>query len=87
MNVNRPENRGTVFACFKYTDNIGKGFDRQSAGLCYRLLGYIGMMNFAVFWWIPCGLIFFMIMLYIRKDRDALLKLMAERAEEMKKSS
>jgi len=87
MNVNRPENRGTVFACFNITDNIGKGFGPAIGGLVLPLLGYIGMMNFAVFWWIPCGLIFFMIMLYIRKDRDALLKLMAERAEEMKKSS
>jgi MFS family permease len=87
MNVNRPENRGTVFACFNITDNIGKGFGPAIGGLVLPLFGYIGMMNFAVFWWIPCGLIFFMIMLYIRKDRDALSKLMAERAEEMKKTS
>jgi MFS family permease len=91
MNVNRPENRGTVFACFNITDNIGKGFGPAIGGLMLPVFvgmgvnGYIGMMNFAVFWWIPCGLIFFMIMRYIAKDRDALRQLMNQRAEEMKK--
>ncbi len=85
MNVNRPENRGTVFACFNITDNIGKGFGPAIGGLMLPIVGYIGMMNFAVFWWIPCGLIFFMIMRYIKNDRDALQKLLKERAQEMEK--
>jgi MFS family permease len=84
MNVNRPEHRGSVFAVFNITDNLGQGFGPAIGGLLVPF-GYLFMMNFSVFWWIPCGLIFFMVMRYITADRDALQKLMQTRAQEMKK--
>ena len=86
MNVNRPEHRGTVFACFNITDNLGQGFGPAIGGMLVSF-GYLFMMNFAVFWWIPCGLIFFMVARYITMDRDALQKLLAERAQEMSRNS
>jgi len=85
MNVNRPEHRGSVFAVFNITDNLGQGFGPAIGGLLMST-GFLFTMNFSIFWWIPCGLIFFMVALYITADRDALTKLMEERAAEMKQS-
>ena len=85
MNVNRPEHRGSVFAVFNITDNLGQGFGPAIGGLLIPL-GHLFMMNFAILWWIPCGLIFFMVARYITADRDALKILMKKRAEEMKQN-
>jgi len=83
MNVNRPEHRGSVFAVFNITDNLGQGFGPAIGGMLIST-GYIFMMNFSIAWWIPCGLIFFMVTRYITADRNALSALMKERAREMK---
>ncbi|MDY7028502.1 MAG: hypothetical protein SVR04_09420 [Spirochaetota bacterium] len=40
-------------------------------------------MNFAVFWWVPCGIMFFMVARYIVGDRKRLQELMDARAREM----
>jgi MFS family permease len=84
MNVNRPEHRGTVFSLFNITDNLGMGMGPAVGGLLVPF-GYVFMMNFAVSWWIPCGIFFLMVMLFITKDRDALRAVLSDRAKEMKK--
>jgi hypothetical protein len=43
------------------------------------------MMNFAISWWIPCGLLFLMAAKYITKDRDVLQAYLAEQAKVMEK--
>jgi MFS family permease len=85
MNVNRPENRGSVFAVFNITDNLGQGFGPAIGGLLVPV-GYVFMMNFAVLWWLPCGLLFFLVARNIGRDRDSLQDLMKKRAEEMEKA-
>jgi len=80
MNVNRPEHRGSVFAVFNITDNLGQGFGPAIGGLLIPF-GYLFIMNFSVFWWIPCGFIFFFIAKTIKKDRDALQQSLLEHAE------
>lgn len=82
MNVNRPEHRGTVFSVFNITDNIGQGLGPAMGGLLVPL-GYLFMMDFAILWWVPCGLLFFMVAKYINKDRDVLRELLNQRAREM----
>lgn len=84
MNVNRPEHRGSVFAVFNITDNLGQGLGPVIGGLLIPL-GYGFTMNFAVLWWIPCGLLFFLVARSLLRDRDALKKLMEERALELEK--
>jgi MFS family permease len=84
MNVNRPEHRGSVFAVFNITDNLGQGFGPAIGGMMLSL-GYLFTMNFSILWWVPCGLIFFMVALYITRDRTALQKLLVERAGQMRK--
>lgn len=82
MNVNRPEHRGTVFSVFNITDNLGQGMGPAIGGLLVPL-GHLFMMNFAVLWWVPCGLLFFMVARHITADRNALRSLMEKRAREM----
>jgi len=82
MNVNRPEHRGSVFAVFNITDNLGQGFGPAIGGLLISS-GYLFTMNFSIFWWIPCGLLFYLVAIYISADRNSLQDLLKERAEEM----
>ncbi len=86
MNVNRPEHRGSVFAVFNITDNLGQGFGPAIGGLLVAS-GYVFMMNFSIFWWIPCGVLFFLVARYIALDRDALQKLLKQRAREMEQGA
>lgn len=86
MNVNRPEHRGTVFSVFNITDNLGQGLGPAMGGLLVPL-GYLFMMNFAILWWLPCGLIFFLVAKHITRDRNALRSLLDQRAREMLGSS
>ncbi len=83
MNVNRPEHRGTVFSVFNITDNLGQGMGPAIGGLLVPM-GHLFMMNFAILWWVPCGLLFFMVARHIGMDRDRLRSLMEGRAREMK---
>ena len=82
MNVNRPEHRGTVFSVFNITDSLGMGMGPAVGGLLLPL-GYVFMVNFAVFWWVPCGLIFLVVSRFITADRNTLRSLLEQRAKEM----
>lgn len=86
MNVNRPEHRGSVFAVFNITDNLGQGFGPAIGGLLVSS-GYFFMMNFSIFWWVPCGLLFFFVAKVIGMDRASLQNLLNERAKEMQKET
>ena len=85
MNVNRPEHRGSVFAVFNLTDNIGKGFGPAIGGEILAASGsYTVMVNTAVSFWFLCSALFIGVIFTIGKDRGAMLSLMKERAEELK---
>lgn len=82
MNVNRPEHRGSVFAVFNITDNLGQGFGPAIGGMLVGS-GYLFAMNFSAAWWILCGLLFYLVALTITGDRERLHVLLEERAREM----
>lgn len=82
MNVNRPEHRGTVFSVFNITDNIGMGLGPAIGGLLLPF-GYAFMMNFAIIWWVPGGLLLFLVAKTINQDREALRAFLDLRAAEM----
>jgi MFS family permease len=84
MNVNRPEHRGTVFSVLNITGNLGNGLGPAIGGLLIPF-GYLFVMNFAVSWWVLCGILLLVAAKYIIGDRDALHRLLEERASEMEK--
>ncbi len=86
MNVNRPEHRGSVFAVFNITDNLGQGFGPALGGLLVSS-GYLFTMNFAASWWILCGLLFYFIAFSINRDRNTLQELLTDRAKKMRGNS
>ncbi len=84
MNVNAPERRGSVFAVFNITDNLGQGFGPAIGGLMMAASSMLFTLNFAALWWIPCGLIFLFIARTLGSDRDALKKEMEDKAEALR---
>ncbi len=86
MNVNRPEHRGTVFSVLNITGNLGNGLGPAIGGLLIPF-GYLFVMNFAVSWWVLCGILLLAAAKYIIGDRDALHRLLEERAAEMEKGA
>jgi MFS family permease len=86
MNVNRPEHRGTVFSVLNITGNLGNGMGPAIGGLLIPF-GYLFVMNFAVSWWVLCGILFLFVAKYIVGDRERLHRLLEERATEMEKGS
>ncbi|MEA2102754.1 MAG: MFS transporter [Thermodesulfobacteriota bacterium] len=88
MNINRPEHRGSVFAVFNITDNIGKGIGPALGGILLSS-GYTFtfMMNFAISWWILCAAIFSLIIFTITSDRQRLLDHLDIKAKEMSKGT
>ena len=86
MNVNPPERRGSVFAVFNITDNLGQGFGPAIGGLMMAVSSTLFTLNFASLWWIPCGLIFLVIARTLGPDREALKAEMSLRAKRLKES-
>lgn len=84
IEVNVPENRGSVFAIFNLTDSIGKGLGPFIGGALISNFSYQYALNFSITWWIPCGLLFFLIIPYINKDIIRINALMKSRAVSMK---
>ncbi len=85
MNVNRPEHRGSVFAVFNLTDNIGKGFGPAIGGAVLAATSSYGLMvNMAISFWFLCSLLFIGVIFSINKDRKEMLELMEERGRELK---
>ena len=84
MNVNPPERRGSVFAVFNLTDNLGKGIGPFLGGWLIQSFGYSFAMNFSVAAWIPCGLIFLIAAATIRGDLAKVDVYLREKAQNMK---
>jgi MFS family permease len=85
MNVNRPEHRGSVFAVYNITDNIGQGFGPAIGGVLVGLgFSFTFVMNFSLPFWLVCGALLFVVVRYITADREALQKYLKDQAIEMK---
>lgn len=87
LNVNPPENRGAMMSLFSVTDSIGRGVGPYLGGVMIGVFGYVLTMDIATFFWIPCALVFLLLMMpRYPKDAARLEKLMEERAAEMEKN-
>ena len=83
MNVNVPENRGAIFSIFNLTDSLGSGFGRFVGGWLVQLLTIGPAMTISSLFWVPCGLILFLLAGRFGRDVGALKAKMKRVAEEM----
>jgi MFS family permease len=58
MNNNEPEQRGSVFGLLAITESIGPGLGPLLGAMFFDWWGMRAGMNFAIAWWIPCGIAF-----------------------------
>ncbi|MGB9695569.1 MAG: MFS transporter [Caldisericaceae bacterium] len=68
MNVNLPEHRGAISSIFNLTDNIGMGLGPFIGGLISSVKGLDFAMITSALFWIPCGLLLFIVATSIEKD-------------------
>ena len=90
--VNLPEHRGTVFAILNLLGNIGGALGPLLGGFIieyFRSMGYpdvtsyLWTMVIGALFWIPCGLIWFLIHIYYPLDRESTMKILEKRVEEL----
>jgi MFS family permease len=71
MNINPPETRGSVFACYAQVDDIGKGLGPVFiAGLIVVFKGRQSAFNVAFSMWFICGIFLLMMKGTIEKDAE-----------------
>lgn len=83
MNVNPPEYRGAISSIFNLTDSIGAGFGPYIGGLISAAKNLDFAMKTSVLFWIPCGLLFFVLVKYLPRDAEKLRRRMSEMRQEM----
>lgn len=83
MNVNPPEYRGAISSIFNLTDSIGAGFGPLVGGLLSAARNLDFAMKLSVLFWIPCGLLFFVLVKYLPADTEKLHRQMTEARREM----
>lgn len=83
-NVNLPEHRGGISSIFNLTDSIGAGFGPFIGGLLSTSFGLDFAMKTSALFWIPCGVLFFILALTLIKDVEKVNKTMEEVRDYMK---
>lgn len=84
MDVNPPENRGTLFSIFNLTDSLGKGIGPVLGGFMAVNFGLFFTMNLATLFWIPCGLLVLSLLRFAPSEMDRLRSEMTQRADMLK---
>lgn len=83
INVNLPEHRGGISSIFNLTDSIGAGFGPYIGGLISASFGLDFAMRVSVLFWIPCGILFFVLALTLPRDTERVHQAMEEVREVM----
>lgn len=71
LNTNIPENRGSVFALYNLTDDLGKGLGPFLIGLLLMMMPQGLAYNIAVSFWLLSGFIWFFMIPVYEKDEKA----------------
>ena len=81
INVNPPENRGTIFSLFTLADDLGKGLAPFLIGSVLAVhLGRVLSYNVAILMWVPCGLFWVALIRVFPREVDALERSLADQA-------
>ncbi|MHB0885833.1 MAG: MFS transporter [Bacillota bacterium] len=83
MNVNLPENRGSISSIFNLTDSIGNGAGPFLGGLLSVHFGMTRALYIAISFWALCGFWWFFVARTEPRDEEAVRRNMRERAERM----
>jgi len=83
MNVNLPENRGSISSIFNLTDSIGNGAGPFLGGLLSVHFGMTRALYIAISFWALCGFWWFFVAGTAPRDEEAVRRAMRERAERM----
>ena len=73
QNCNLPETRGTVFALFALTDDLGKAFGPYLISAFVAGFGRTTAFNVATFMWLICGILLLSLRFTMRKDEDRII--------------
>lgn len=85
MNVNLPEQRGAISSIFNLTDSIGAGFGPFIGGLISSIKDLDFALKVSALFWIPCGVLFFVVAIYINRDVEKIRKRMELIRKELEK--
>ena len=85
MNVNPPENRGTIFSLFNLADDLGKGVAPFLIGSVLSVqFGRVVSYNIAMLMWLVCAVAWAALVFVFPKDVERLEATLRERASDMK---
>lgn len=79
VNVNAPHERGTAFAIFNLTDDLGKGFGPVMSSFLIAKMGREVAFTVAMWFWLPCGLLCLACGYTMPRDEEAVRRQMTER--------
>jgi predicted MFS family arabinose efflux permease len=68
VNVNDPRERGTAFAWFNLTDDLGKGFGPVLIAYLIHRMGRQNAFELGFWFWVPCGVLCALCGLTVPKD-------------------
>ena len=84
MNVNPPENRGTIFSLFNLADDLGKGVAPFLIGSVLSIhFGRAVSYNIAILMWLVCGAAWVALVFVFPRDVERLEATLRERASSM----
>lgn len=82
VNVNDPRERGTAFAWFNSTDDLGKGFGPVLSAALIQSMGRQRAFEFGFWFWVPCGALCVACGLTVQEDEARVRRDAAERARD-----
>ncbi|MBD3196854.1 MAG: MFS transporter [Candidatus Lokiarchaeota archaeon] len=82
IDINYPEHKGTAASFFNLSEQVGKGLTLLISYILIILLGsIINMMIFAVFFWIPAAILWFLASRSVKEDMENKSRTLKERQQ------
>ena len=85
LDVNVPENRGSIFSIFNLTDSVGTGFGKLIGGVLSVALGTGASLAISSALWIPCAVLLLVIVFIFAGDIAGMREKLRAAASQMKK--
>lgn len=83
MDVNVPENRGTIYSVFNLTDSVGTGIGKFVGGALSVSVGMTAALSISVTMWVPCAILLLIMSFVFKDDINKMHKKLEAAATEM----